>query len=109
MTLLAARLRRELASNGNVLTTQVRRWMDRLAQLVKALRGRLSAGAMRGALGSLAVFFGLASASGQSFAPGVPNAFGLTVPPGEMTTRLPAPLGALADVRPDPVFTDRFC
>lgn len=85
MTLLAARIRRELASNGNVLTAQVRRWMDRLAQLVKALKGRLSAGAMRGALGSLAVFFGLASASGQSFAPGVPNPFGLTVPPGEMT------------------------
>jgi hypothetical protein len=86
MTLLAARIRRELASNGNVLTAQVRRWMDRLAQLVKALKGRLSAGAMRGALGSLAVFFGLASASGQSFAPGVPNPFGLTVPPEEMTT-----------------------
>ncbi len=88
ITQFAARIRKELAANGQVITAQVRRWLDRLAQLVARARVRMSGVALRAALGSLAGLFGLSGASAQTFAPMVPNEFGMELPGGEGTSSL---------------------
>lgn len=78
---LARRIRLELSSNGHLMTEQVHRWLNRLAKLVAALRGRMTQAKLKVALGSLAVFFGL-GATAQSFAPMGNNPFGLVSPAG---------------------------